>query len=179
MIFGLSPIMLIVVVIMLSAVVMAAGLFAGRAIRRKLTRYFYFDRDTTVSLKTGPNAAGIVSSVDGGFVERPGAVFHMRTGRALIERGSRGYRRARRPVYLARAGDAAPMELAPTGEIQIDNVVDDEFDRRVDTAAELAVREGSKRGVRSDVVGRLLGVAILGLVALLGAVVIAGIVKNG
>lgn len=178
MIFGLPPTMIIALGVMVLAASIAAGVVARRNIRGKLTAHFYFDRNTGVEFKHGDNTSGLVTSPDGGYLERPDAVVHMRTGRPMFERGERAWRRGRKPVYLVRAGDSAPMTIHKDGSITIDNVDGDEFDARLNLAAELAVAEGTKKAARGDFVGRIVAVSILVLTIALAAVVVAVVVKG-
>ena len=157
MIFGLPPTMIIALGVMVLAASIAAGVVA-RVARRVV--------------------AGLVTSPDGGYLERPDAVVHMRTGRPMFERGERAWRRGRKPVYLVRAGDSAPMTIHKDGSITIDNVDGDEFDARLNLAAELAVAEGTKKAARGDFVGRIVAVSILVLTIALAAVVVAVVVKG-
>ena len=170
--------MVIALALMMFAVSIAAMVVARRASRGKRTAHWLFSRDTGVKLQWGENTSGLVTSKDGGFVERPAAVFHMRTGRAFIERGPERWRRSRRPVYLVREGDSAPIQMNPDGTAFINNVTDDEFSTRQDLAAELAVAEGTHKAVRGDFIGRLLAIATLVLVVALAAVIVAIIAKG-
>lgn len=136
-------------------------IFVPRLLRKEYVDFFEIKRRRIIERKRGENFSGLVVYPDGGFVDREFANLDMIYGRAFLEKGPNAHRRHRKPVYITRVGDSAPIYFTEKGMIieQIENYI--EFDNREDMAAELAVANAAKKANTGDFLAKLMAVAIV------------------
>lgn len=174
----MNPMMIVIGVVVVGFLAIGLSALVIQRRRKRFADLFYFDQQGKVYPVRGESFAGLVTHPDGGFMERSGAKLNMRYGQPLSELGDPGFRRKRKPVYLHRALDSAPLEFHSDGEIIVTNVSGEEFTSRQEMAAELALAEAASRAGGTDIINLSLG-ATLVLLALSTAAIGAAVAAKG